>query len=103
MDRKSGHLVNGFLAASSGGAGLILLVTLFTENYIAAGVFTLLATICWLVMGVMAIYLYKKTYDHYKAAGHTFKEAKQEAIGHIGKSDVARGAALNMAKQSVRR
>ncbi|KAI8099739.1 scamp family-domain-containing protein [Halteromyces radiatus] len=88
---------------NTGGAGLILLVTLFSDQYIASGVFTLLATICWLVMGVMAVYLYKRTYDHYKAAGHTFKEAKQDAMVHIGKSDVARGAAVSMAKQSVRR
>ncbi|CAO3597993.1 unnamed protein product [Absidia cylindrospora] len=101
------HILYTFYMAvgipNTGGAGLILLVTLFSDHYIAAGVFTLLATICWLVMGVMAIYLYKRTYDHYKAAGHTFKEAKQDAMVHIGKSDVARGAAVNMAKQSVRR
>ncbi|KAI9306350.1 scamp family-domain-containing protein [Cunninghamella echinulata] len=88
---------------NTGGAGLILLVSLFSERYIVSGIFTLLATICWLTMGVLAVYLYKKTYDHYKAAGHTFNEAKQDAMVQLGKSDVARGAAIHAAKQSVRR
>ncbi|CAO3632778.1 unnamed protein product [Cunninghamella blakesleeana] len=88
---------------NTGGAGLILLVALFTDGYIVSGVFTLLASICWLVMGVLAVYFYKKTYDHYKAAGHTFDEAKKDAMVQLGKSDVARGAAIHAAKQSVRR
>ncbi|ORX52817.1 scamp-domain-containing protein [Hesseltinella vesiculosa] len=87
---------------NTGGAGLILLVTLFTDNYIAAGVFTLLASICWIVMGVLAVYLYIRTYNHYKAAGHTLSEAKKDAMVHIGKSDAARGVAMSAAKQSFR-
>lgn len=72
----------------SGGAGLILLVALFSDGYILSGIFTLLATICWLVMGVMAVFLFKKTYDQYKAAGHTFKEAKDDAYVQLGRSSL---------------
>ena len=81
----------------SGGAGLILVVTLFTDGYIITGIIALLAAICWIGMGCLAIYLYKKTFDHYKEAGHTFKEAKDDAYGRIGRSNVARDAAINMA------
>jgi len=73
---------------STGGAGLILLVTLFSDGYILSGIFTLLATICWLVLGVMAVFLYKKVHNQYKFAGHTFKEAKQDAIIRLGKSSI---------------
>ncbi|KAI8880476.1 scamp-domain-containing protein [Backusella circina FSU 941] len=88
---------------STGGAGLILLVTLFTEHYWVTGVLTLLASICWLTMGFMAIYLYKRVYDQYKAAGHTFSEAKNEAYGHIGRSSTVRNAAMNAAVSSATR
>lgn len=87
---------------SSGGAGLILLVTLFSDGYILSGVFTLLATICWLVLGAMAIFLYKKTYDQYKAAGHTFKEAKDDAYTQLGRSPTARNMAGAAAGAYVR-
>lgn len=88
---------------NSGGAGLILLVTLFSDGYIGPGVLTLLATICWLSMGVLAVFLYKKTYDHYKAAGHTFNEAKSEAYSHMGRSTVVRDTAVNVAWNSATR
>jgi hypothetical protein len=77
-----------FLFPNSGGAGLILLVTLFSDGYILSGIFTLLATVCWLVLGVMAVFLYKKVHNQYKFAGHTFKEAKQDAIIRLGKSSI---------------
>ncbi|KAI9493981.1 scamp family-domain-containing protein [Zychaea mexicana] len=87
---------------NTGGAGLILVVALFTDGYIVTGVIALLAAICWIGMGCLAIYLYKKTYDHYKAAGHTFKEAKDDAYGRIGRSSNARDAAISMAWNSHR-
>ena len=73
------------------------MVALFTDGYIVTGVIALLAALCWIGMGCLAIYLYKKTYDHYKAAGHTFKEAKDDAYGRIGRSSQARDAAISMA------
>jgi hypothetical protein len=78
-----------------------LLITLFSDHYIGPAILTLLATICWFTMGFMAIYLYKRTYDHYKAAGHTFNEAKSEAISHMGRSNVVRDAAVNAAWNSA--
>ncbi|OAD04732.1 hypothetical protein MUCCIDRAFT_155691 [Mucor lusitanicus CBS 277.49] len=99
------HILYTFYMAvgipSTGGAGLILLVTLFSEHYIGPAVLTLLATICWLSMGILAVILYKKTYDHYKAAGHTFNEAKSEAYSHMGRSTVVREAAVNAAWNSA--
>ncbi|KAI8061331.1 scamp family-domain-containing protein [Thamnidium elegans] len=101
------HILYTFYMAigipSTGGAGLILLITLFQNKFYGGGVITLLATICWLVMGCLAVYLYKKTYDHYKAAGHTFKEAKSEAFSHMGRSNVVRDTAVNVAWNSARR
>lgn len=79
------------------------MVTLFQTKFYGGGVMTLLATICWLVMGCLAVYLYKKTYDHYKAAGHTFKEAKSEAFSHMGRSNVVRDTAVNVAWNSASR
>lgn len=76
-------------------------MTLFSDHYIGPGILTLLATICWLSMGVLALVLYKKTYDHYKAAGHTFNEAKSEAMTHMGRSNVVRDAAVNAAWNSA--
>lgn len=86
----------------SGGAGLILVVTLFTDGYIITGILALLAAICWISMGILAVFLYLRTYKHYKAAGHTFKEAKDDAYGRIGRSTVARDAAINIAWNSRR-
>lgn len=53
-------------------------------------------------MGILAVVLYKRTYSHYKAAGHTFQEAKNDAYGRLGRSNVARDAAINMAWNSRR-
>ncbi|KAI8083330.1 scamp family-domain-containing protein [Gilbertella persicaria] len=101
------HILYTFYMAigipSTGGAGLILLVTLFSEHYIGPGILTLLSSICWLSMGCLAVFLYKKTYDHYKAAGHTFNEAKSEAYSHMGRSTVVREAAVNAAWNSASR
>ncbi|KAG0171496.1 hypothetical protein DFQ28_001020 [Apophysomyces sp. BC1034] len=101
------HILYTFYMAvgipSTGGAGLILVVTLFTDKFIVTGVFTILAAICWIVMGFMALFLFKRTYDHYKAAGHTFSEAKNDALVHIGKSPAARDAAVNVAWNSATR
>ncbi|OBZ88329.1 Secretory carrier-associated membrane protein 2 [Choanephora cucurbitarum] len=101
------HILYTFYMAigipSTGGAGLILLVTLFSDHYIGPGILTLLSSICWLTMGFMALFLYKKTYDHYKAAGHTFSEAKSEAYSHMGRSTVVRDAAVNAAWNSASR
>ncbi|KAI8979240.1 scamp family-domain-containing protein [Mycotypha africana] len=95
------HILYTFYMAigipSTGGAGLIVLVTLFQEHYIGPAVLTLLATIGWLSMGIMAVILYRKTFVHYKAAGHTLKEAKTEAYTHMGRSSVVREAAMNAA------
>jgi hypothetical protein len=52
-------------------------------------------------MGFMALYLYKRVYDQYRAAGHTFNEAKNEAYGHIGRSSTVRNAAMNAAVSSA--
>ncbi|KAL1927525.1 hypothetical protein VTP01DRAFT_3762 [Rhizomucor pusillus] len=93
------HILYTFYKAvgipSTGGAGLILVVTLFTDGYIITGILALLAAICWISMGVLAVFLYLRTYKHYKAAGHTFKEAKEDAYGRIGRS--TGDAAINMA------
>lgn len=101
------HILYTFYMAvgieSTGGAGLILLISLFNNHYYGPGVLTLLATIGWLSMGCLAVYLYKVTYDHYKAAGHTFNEAKSEAISHMGRSNVVRDAAVNAAWNSTTR
>ncbi|KAI7860132.1 scamp family-domain-containing protein [Circinella umbellata] len=85
---------------NTGGSGLILVIALFTDGYVVTGVIALLAAICWIGMGCLAIYLYKKTYNHYKAAGHTFKEAKDDAYGRIGRSSQARNAAFSLAMNS---
>jgi hypothetical protein len=77
------------------------LVTLFSDHYWVSGVLTLLASICWLSMGVLAIYLYKKTHDHYKAAGHTFTEAKSQAYSQLGRSSTVQNAAMNAAWSST--
>ncbi|KAI9478449.1 MAG: scamp family-domain-containing protein [Benjaminiella poitrasii] len=99
------HILYTFYMAvgipSTGGAGLILLVTLFSDHYIGPGILTLISSICWLTMGVLAIILFKKTYNHYKAAGHTFNEAKNEAYSHMGRSTVVRDAAVNAAWNSA--
>lgn len=81
---------------------MILVVTLFTDGYIITGIIALLASVCWLGMGVLALYLYFTTYRHYKAAGHTFKEAKDEAYSRVGGSNAARDAAVSMAWNSRR-
>ncbi|KAI9313904.1 scamp family-domain-containing protein [Dichotomocladium elegans] len=88
---------------NTGGAGLILVVTLFTDKYIITGIIALLAAVSWIGMGCLAVYMYLQTYRHYKAAGHTFKEAKDDAYGRIGRSSTARDAAIGMASWNARR
>jgi len=79
-------LYMGIGVPSSGGAGLILTITLFQANYLLSGIFCLTSCIAWFGVAGITGWLYKETYEHYKAAGHTFSDAKKDAITRIGRS-----------------
>ncbi|OZJ02781.1 hypothetical protein BZG36_03488 [Bifiguratus adelaidae] len=78
---------------NTGGAGLILLVTLFSDGWILSGVFTLISTLLWLGTAGLHCYCFKKTYDQYKNAGHTFTEAKRDAYSHMARGGAHAAAA----------
>ncbi|RUS30301.1 scamp family-domain-containing protein [Jimgerdemannia flammicorona] len=87
---------------STGGAGLILLITLFSDGWLMSGVVVLIASGLWLCTGFLAAWLFKRTYDHYKAAGHTFGEAKRDAYSRMATTAVRSGAVDHAAGMYVR-
>ncbi|KAF5380901.1 hypothetical protein D9615_004001 [Tricholomella constricta] len=76
---------------STGAAGLIRTIQMFTKHYWAAAILGLVATIGWLIQGLGNAYYYRQIYAHHTAAGHTMEKAKAELATHGAKAYFTRG------------
>ncbi|KAJ1928387.1 hypothetical protein IWQ60_002109 [Tieghemiomyces parasiticus] len=93
-------LVSFYLAVGipySGSAALINGISMLSAGKVVAGVFCLLTTACFLGGGLFMLFMYRKIHQHYKSQGHTFEEAKAQAVSTVASSKTAQSAATNYA------
>ncbi|KAK7054807.1 hypothetical protein VNI00_003270 [Paramarasmius palmivorus] len=76
---------------STGSAGLIQTVQMFTGHHWAAAVLALIASIGWVIQGFGNAFYYRQIYAHHTAAGHTMEKAKTELATHGAKAYFTRG------------
>ncbi|TFK76382.1 scamp-domain-containing protein [Pluteus cervinus] len=76
---------------STGSAGLIRTIQMFSGHHWVAAVFCLIATIGWTLQGVGLAFYYRQIYSHHTAAGHTMEKAKSELATHGAKAYFTRG------------
>ncbi|KAK7446396.1 hypothetical protein VKT23_004248 [Stygiomarasmius scandens] len=76
---------------STGSAGLIQTVQMFTNHHWVAAILGLIATIGWTLQGVGNAWYYRQIYAHHTAVGHTMEKAKTELASHGAKAYFTRG------------
>jgi len=67
---------------STGSAGLIQTVSMFSRGYIVGGVLGVVATVGWFIQGLGNAWYYRQIWQHHNQAGHTFTKAKGELQQH---------------------
>ncbi|KAJ1657069.1 hypothetical protein IWQ61_003460 [Dispira simplex] len=85
----------------SGSAGLINAISMLSGGAVVAGVFCLIDTVCWVVGGLFLLFMYQRVHKHYKTQGHTFEEAKAQAVSSVASSKTARQAATSYATSQM--
>ncbi|KAJ1985984.1 hypothetical protein H4R33_003626 [Dimargaris cristalligena] len=93
-------LVSFYLAVGipySGSSGLINAISMFSAGKVVAGVFCILTCACFLAGGLFALFMYRKIHLHYKSQGHTFEDAKAQAVSSVASSKTAQQAATSYA------
>jgi len=76
---------------ATGSAGLINTISMFAKQNILAGIFGLIDTALWFIQGTLALWLWKSVYAHYKGMGHSWEDARREAVGGAMMSGVMGG------------
>ncbi|KDQ11744.1 hypothetical protein BOTBODRAFT_35175 [Botryobasidium botryosum FD-172 SS1] len=75
---------------STGSAGLIQTISLFSKGHIVGGVLGIIATVAWAVQGLGNLFYYRQIWNHHNQAGHTFTKAKGEFAQHGAKAYFSR-------------
>jgi hypothetical protein len=76
---------------STGSAGLIQTIQMFSQGHWAAGILATIATTGWTLQGVGNAFYYRQIWYHHTAAGHTMDKAKAELANHGAKAYFTRG------------
>ncbi|RKP27112.1 scamp family-domain-containing protein [Syncephalis pseudoplumigaleata] len=87
---------------ASGSAGIINSISMMSDGKVVAAIFGIIAAALWGLGGTFSLYLYRKVHYHYRVQGHTFAEAKGDALqtmasGHFGSGYGRANAANNNA------
>jgi len=75
---------------STGSAGIIQSVSMFSRHHIVAGIFGILASIGWTVQGVGNLIYYRMIWSHHNSQGHSLDKAKGELATHGARSYFSR-------------
>ncbi|KAF9507855.1 hypothetical protein BS47DRAFT_1373784 [Hydnum rufescens UP504] len=75
---------------STGSAGLIQTVSMFSRGHIAAAILGVFATAGWTVQGLGNLFYYREIWSHHNAEGHSFTKAKGELAEHGARSYFSR-------------
>jgi len=76
---------------STGSAGLIQTVSMFSQGHIVAGILGTFASVGWTLQGVGLGVYYRNIWAHNTTQGHSFTQAKGELAQHGAKSYFSRG------------
>jgi len=76
---------------STGSAGLIQTIQMYSAHHWAAGVFGTVATVGWIIQGVGNAFYFRQIWSHHTAVGHTMDKAKTELATHGAKAYFTRG------------
>lgn len=76
---------------STGSAGLMQTIRMFTARHWAAAILSTIATVGWTLQGVGNAFYFLQIYKHHNAAGHTMEKAKTELATHGAKAYFTRG------------
>ncbi|KAH7889349.1 scamp family-domain-containing protein [Phlebopus sp. FC_14] len=76
---------------STGSAGLIQTIQMYSRGHWAAGILGTFATVGWSVQGLGNAFYYRQIWNHHTAAGHTMDKAKAELATHGAKAYFTRG------------
>lgn len=76
---------------STGSAGLIQTVSMYSRGALVAGILGTIATVGWTLQGVGNAFYYWQIWQHHTAAGHSVEKAKSELATHGAKAYFTRG------------
>jgi len=76
---------------STGSAGLIQTIQMFSRHHWVAAILCTIATVGWTLQGVGHAFYYRQIWAHHTAAGHTMEKAKTELATHGAKAYFTRG------------
>jgi len=76
---------------STGSAGLIQTIQMFSRHAIVAAILGTVATIGWTVQGLGNAFYFRQIWAHHTAAGHSMEKAKSELASHGAKAYFTRG------------
>ncbi|TFY72661.1 hypothetical protein EVG20_g331 [Dentipellis fragilis] len=76
---------------STGSAGLIRTIQMYTRPAIVAAILGTIATVGWTIQGLGFAFYYRQIWAHHNAAGHSVEKAKTELASHGAKAYFTRG------------
>jgi len=71
---------------STGSAGLIQTISMFSRRHLAAGILGTFASVGWTLQGIGNGYYYRMIWTHHNDQGHSINKAKGELATHGAKS-----------------
>jgi len=76
---------------STGSAGLIQTIQMYSRHAIVAAILGTVATVGWTVQGLGNAFYFRQIWQHHTAAGHSMEKAKGELASHGAKAYFTRG------------
>ncbi|KAJ1963659.1 hypothetical protein GGI12_001919 [Dipsacomyces acuminosporus] len=86
----------------AGSAGIIVMLQCLSSNKKVAAALCGIAFSLWVVHALASLFMYRKVRMHYKARGHTFSEAKQQAYMGFAQSGAGQAAVSTAAGAYLR-
>jgi hypothetical protein len=82
----------------SGSAGIINAISMLSDGRLIAGIFGIITAVLWSAGGTYSLYLYRQVHHHYRIQGHTFADAKGDALETMTSSGLGRQAVSSYAR-----
>ncbi|KAJ2002486.1 hypothetical protein GGI04_003318 [Coemansia thaxteri] len=86
----------------AGSAGMIIMLQCLSSDKKAAGALCGISFSLWVLHLLATLFMYRKVRTHYKARGHTFSEAKQQAYQGFAQSSAGQAAVTTAAGAYMR-
>jgi len=83
----------------TGSCGVINSIFVISDGKIVVGIFGFITAALWGVLTLLNGILFIRVHKHCQAVGHSFSDAKSEAVSRATGSRVAREAASSYARQ----